>query len=76
MADIRPIGLICGIDLDPIAGQPAARGYDAIERMYHDHDIYCRVAGDTLIVAPPLIATEQDIADITSRIRAVLKAVA
>ena len=76
VADIRPIGLICGIDLEPIAGKPAARGYDAIERMYHDHDLYCRVTGDTLIVAPPLIATELDIADITSRIRAVLKAVA
>ena len=76
VADIRPIGLLCGIDLDPQPGKPAARGYEAIERMYHEHDLYVRVTGDTLIVAPPLIASESDIADITERIGAVLKAVA
>ena len=76
VADIRPIGLLCGIDLDPLPGKPAARGYEAIERMYHEHDLYVRVTGDTLIVAPPLIASESDIADITERIGAVLEAVA
>jgi beta-alanine--pyruvate transaminase len=76
VVDIRPIGLICGIDLEPIAGKPGVRGYDALERMYHEHDLYCRVTGDTLVVAPPLIATESDIADITERVGQVLKAVA
>ena len=76
VADIRPIGLLCGIDLDSVPGKPAVRGYEAIERMYHEHDLYVRVTGDTLIVAPPLIATESDIADITERIGAVLEAVA
>jgi beta-alanine--pyruvate transaminase len=76
VADIRPIGLICGIDLDPIPGKPGVRGYDAIERMYHEHDLYVRVTADTLIVAPPLIASESDIAEITERIGAVLDAVA
>ncbi len=76
VVDIRPIGLMCGIDLESIPGKPAARGYDAIERMYHEFDLYCRVTGDTLVIAPPLIATEDDIADITDRIRRVLKAVA
>jgi beta-alanine--pyruvate transaminase len=76
VADIRPIGLICGIDLDPQPGKPGARGYEAIERSYHENDLYVRVAGDTLIVAPPLIASESDIADITERIGKVLQAVA
>ncbi|MBS0243305.1 MAG: aspartate aminotransferase family protein [Proteobacteria bacterium] len=76
VVDIRPIGLICGIDLEPIAGKPGVRGYDAIERMYHEHDLYCRVTGDTLVVAPPLIVSEDQIADITERITRVLKAVA
>jgi len=75
VADIRPIGLLCGIDLDAKDGQPGVRGYDAIERMYHEHDLYCRVTADTLIVAPPLISTEDDICDIRDRIEAVLKAV-
>ena len=76
VADIRPIGLICGIDLNPRNGAPAARGYETIERMYHDHDLYCRVTGDTMIIAPPLIVTERDIDEITDRIRRVLKATA
>lgn len=76
VADIRPIGLMCGIDLDPLPGKPGVRGYEAIERMYHEFDLYCRVTMDTLIVAPPLIATESDISDIRDRIATVLKAVA
>jgi beta-alanine--pyruvate transaminase len=75
VADIRPIGLICGIDLDPLPGKPGVRGYEALERMYHEFDLYCRVAMDTLIVAPPLIATESDIGDICDRIGKVLNAV-
>jgi beta-alanine--pyruvate transaminase len=51
VVDIRPIGLMCGIDLEPIAGKPGVRGYDAIERMYHEHDLYVRVTADTLVVA-------------------------
>jgi beta-alanine--pyruvate transaminase len=76
VVDIRPIGLMCGIDLEPIAGKPGVRGYDAIERMYHEHDLYCRVTSDTLVVAPPLIVSEAQIGEITDRIRRVLKAVA
>ena len=55
MEDIRTVGLLAGIDLASIAGKPGLRGYEATERMYHDLDIYVRVAGDTLIVAPPLV---------------------
>lgn len=76
VADIRPIGMMAGIDLDPTPGKPGDRGYRAIESMYHDHDIYVRVTMDTLIVSPPLIATESDISEITDRIKRVLKAVA
>ena len=76
VVDIRPIGLMCGIDLEPIPGKPGVRGYEAIESMFHDHDLYCRVTSDTLVVAPPLIVTEAQIGEITDRIRRVLKAVA
>ena len=74
--DIRAVGLLAGIDLAPIAGKGGLRGYEATERMYHDLNIYVRVAGDTLVVAPPLISTERDIAEIRDRLAEVLKAVA
>ncbi len=76
VADIRPIGMMCGIDLDPIPGKPGLRGYNAIESMYHEHDLYVRVTSDTIIVAPPLISTDRDIAEITDKLRTVIKAVA
>ncbi len=76
VVDIRPIGLMCGIDLDPIAGKVGKRGYDAMETMFHTHDLYVRVAGDTLVVAPPLIATEQHIGEIRDRISQLLATLA
>jgi beta-alanine--pyruvate transaminase len=76
VADIRTVGLMAGIDLNPIAGKPGVRGYEAIERMYHDHNLYVRVTMDTLIIAPPLISTEASIAELADGIGKVLKAVA
>jgi beta-alanine--pyruvate transaminase len=52
------------------------RGYDAIERMYADHDLYVRVAADTIVPSPPLIVSESQIGEIRDKIAAVIKAVA
>ncbi|MFV0298224.1 MAG: aspartate aminotransferase family protein, partial [Hyphomicrobiaceae bacterium] len=75
VVDIRPIGLICGIDLAPIEGKPGLRGANAMDVMYHDLDIYCRIAADTVVIAPPLIVTEAEIDEITDRVRRLIKAV-
>jgi beta-alanine--pyruvate transaminase len=42
--------------------------------MYHEHDVHVRVTMDTLIVSPPLIATERDFGEIRDRIAAMLAA--
>jgi beta-alanine--pyruvate transaminase len=76
VVDIRTVGLLAGIDLEPLPGKPGLRGYQAMERMYHDLSIYVRVAMDTLVVAPPLIATDADIAAIRDRVAKVIAAVA
>lgn len=76
VADIRPIGLLCGIDLDPIPGKGGMRGYNAIEIAYHDEDLYVRITGDTIIVSPPLIATEGDITFIRDKLATIIKKVA
>lgn len=59
--DIRAIGLMCGIDLAPARQGPGTRGYAIMDRAYHEQDLYIRVGADTLIVAPPLIASPDDI---------------
>jgi beta-alanine--pyruvate transaminase len=76
VADIRTVGLLCGIDLDGVAGKPGLRGFEATEHMFHELNLYVRVALDTLIVAPPLVASEADIGEIRDGIAKVLKAVA
>ncbi|MBX9925832.1 MAG: aminotransferase class III-fold pyridoxal phosphate-dependent enzyme, partial [Hyphomicrobiaceae bacterium] len=72
VADIRPIGLMCGIDLEPDPGKPGGKGYAMIERTFHDHDLYVRIAGDTLILAPSLTATEDDLVMMRDRIASAL----
>ncbi len=76
VADIRTIGLLAAIDLDPIPGKVGLRGYNAIERMYANHDLYCRVTADTIVPSPPLIVTESQIGEITDKLKTVIKAVA
>jgi beta-alanine--pyruvate transaminase len=76
VVDIRTVGMIAGIDLEPMPGRPGVRGYAAIERMYHEHDLYCRVSMDTLIPSPPLIVTEAQIGEIRDKVAKVVKAVA
>lgn len=74
--DIRPIGLMCGIDLAAAKSGIGVRGYEIMERAFHDHDLYIRVGGDTLIVAPPLVATADDVAQIAERLGALIAATA
>jgi beta-alanine--pyruvate transaminase len=76
VADIRPIGMMCGIDLDPAPGKVGARGYEALERAFFEHDLYIRLATDTIVTAPPLIATEGQIGEMTDRIAALLRKLA
>jgi len=76
VADIRPIGMMCGIDLESAAGKVGQRGYEALERAFFEHDLYIRLATDTIVTAPPLIASETDIGQIRDRIAALLKTLA
>jgi beta-alanine--pyruvate transaminase len=76
VGDIRTCGLLCAIDLDPIPGAAGKRGYDAIEKMYHELGMYCRVGMDTLSISPPLIVTEDQIGEITDKLRQTIRAVA
>ncbi len=74
--DIRAIGLVAGIDINPVPGQPGRRAYHAMENAFHDHDIMLRITGDTIALSPPLIIAESQIDEIfAKRLPAVLKSV-
>ena len=73
--DIRAVGIAAGIDLAPRTGAPGERGYEAMDRAFHDEDLVIRITGDTLAIAPPLIATEAQIAEIFEKVGRVIRAV-
>jgi beta-alanine--pyruvate transaminase len=73
VVDIRPIGLMCGIDLAPDPAAPGRRGLALTEAAFRHHDLYIRVGGDTAIVAPPLVMEPAGFDDIASRLTAALE---
>jgi len=73
--DIRTVGLTCGID---IASKPDAvgkRGYDMMEKAFHEEGVMVRNMGDTLALTPPLIVSEAEIGEIFDKVAKVIKAV-
>ncbi|PWS38617.1 aspartate aminotransferase family protein [Falsiroseomonas bella] len=52
--DVRNIGLVAGIELEPRKGAPTARALDVF-RWCFDHGVLTRVTGDIVALSPPLI---------------------
>ena len=76
VADIRTLGLVGAVDLDPNAIGPGKRGFDALNEAFHRQDLLIRTAGDTLVLAPPLIVSESQIGEMTEKLGKVIRAVA
>jgi len=74
--DIRTVGLTAGIDLAPRPDQVGKRGFDGLNSAFFDHDLMLRTAGDTLILTPPLIMSEDQVAEIVEKVSRVIRAVA
>lgn len=70
VTDIRGYGMLAALDLAP-AGAPGARGASALKRLYAA-GLLVKVTGDSVILAPPLIATDADLDQIGEILRAVL----
>src|SRR6202790_593228 len=76
VADIRTVGLTAGIDLSPSKDGPGKRGFDGLNSAFHDNDLMLRIAGDTLVLTPPLIISEDQIGEIVEKVAKVIRAVA
>jgi beta-alanine--pyruvate transaminase len=74
--DIRTLGLVAAIDLAARPDAVGERGYEAMERGFHDLGIMFRVTGDTIALTPPLIVSEDQIGEIVDKVGRVIKAVA
>jgi beta-alanine--pyruvate transaminase len=58
--DLRNLGIIAGIELQPIAGQPTKRAFDAFLNAY-EKGLLIRTTGDIIALSPPLILTRAHI---------------
>jgi beta-alanine--pyruvate transaminase len=58
--DIRSLGIMAGIELEPIPGQPTKRGLDIFLRAY-DKGLLIRTTGDIIALSPPLCLAKGDI---------------
>ncbi|MGJ8528424.1 aspartate aminotransferase family protein [Maritalea sp.] len=69
--DIRNIGLIGAIELEPIAGQPTKRAFSCFLDAY-ERGLLVRTTGDTIALSPPLIIEKSQIDELVDIIRTVL----
>jgi beta-alanine--pyruvate transaminase len=75
VVDIRNIGLMAAVELEPIAGQPGVRGYRAFERGL-DEGILLRVSGEIIALAPPFISSADEVRAMIESLRRTLRAIA
>ena len=70
--DIRNIGLVGAIELQPIDGQPTKRAFSAFLKAY-EQGLLIRTTGDIIALSPPLIVSESQIDQIVSTLSGILK---
>jgi beta-alanine--pyruvate transaminase len=75
VVDIRNCGLIAALELEPRAGAPGKRAYEAFVKAF-ENGVLIRVTGDIIALSPPLIIEKPQIDRLFDCVREVLQAVA
>jgi beta-alanine--pyruvate transaminase len=70
--DIRNVGLVAGVELTPIAGQPAKRAFDVFLDCY-DKGVMLRTTGDIVAMSPPLIVESAHIQQMVETLRGAIR---
>ncbi|MBD9442730.1 aminotransferase class III-fold pyridoxal phosphate-dependent enzyme [Pseudomonas sp. PDM04] len=61
--DVRTIGLLCAVELEPRPGAAGARGSEVAQWCF-EHGVLVRGSGDTIVISPPLVISQQEIAQV------------
>jgi beta-alanine--pyruvate transaminase len=72
--DLRNIGIVAGIELEPRAGAPGARAFEVFLKAF-EAGVMIRSTGDTLALSPPLIVEKKHIDQMFDVVGTVLKSV-
>ena len=70
--DIRNIGMVGAIELQPIEGQPTKRAFSAFLKAF-EQGLLIRTTGDIIALSPPLIISESQIDEIITKLAGILK---
>jgi beta-alanine--pyruvate transaminase len=73
--DVRNIGVVGGIELEPRPGAPGARGFETFLKCF-EAGVLVRSTGDTIALSPPLIIESDQIEQIVDTVRNALRSVA
>ncbi len=73
--DIRNLGLVGGIELSPLPGEPAKRAFNVFLDCW-EQGVLIRTTGDTIALSPPLIIEAAQIDRLVDAIRTALRRVA
>jgi beta-alanine--pyruvate transaminase len=73
--DIRTLGLVAGVELEPRQGAPGQRAAQVFQLCFDDGALI-RVTGDTIALSPPLIISQAQIDELVGRIAGALRRVA
>ena len=70
--DIRNIGLVGAVELEPIPGSPTKRAFSAFVKAF-ERGALLRTTGDIIAMSPPLIVTKGQIDELIDHVREVLR---
>jgi beta-alanine--pyruvate transaminase len=72
--DVRNLGIVAGIELEPRAGAPGKRAYEAFVKCF-EAGLLVRTTGDIIALSPPLIIEKAHVEQLVSMLRDALAAV-
>ena len=71
--DIRNLGLIGAVELEPMDGKPTRRAYNVLCEAFHDQKTLLRVTGDIIALSPPLIIAKEQIDQLIENLKITLQ---
>jgi beta-alanine--pyruvate transaminase len=72
--DLRNLGLVAGIELEPRPGAPGARGFETFLKCF-EAGVLVRSTADTIALSPPLIVEQSQIDQMFETMASALQAV-
>ncbi|HEU4631912.1 MAG TPA: aspartate aminotransferase family protein [Gemmatimonadaceae bacterium] len=75
VVDLRNLGLVAAVELEPRPGEPGARGSDAFVACF-EAGVLVRVTGDVIALSPPLVAERAHVDQLFDTLAGVLRRLA